>query len=298
MRYRILVPALLLPLLTLASPAPASAQFDFGAVLQRAQMIAHQITQISNQVNQIRSMARQLSELEDQLEHMERAARGEIDALLAPFSRLAAEPVGLVRDGLAWSSDFQGAARETADAVRDMGRGGRSLTGLWRSAQGAADRVTEADILALFGDQPPEAAARAAENYRRASEAADRQRVLDYATLDAAAELAETIESAQGSFAGLTANGNLSREHLSRCAHWLIGWEAAEMPPELPQTCRCLQHPPSAGPVALQRPERAGRRRPPTLATADRILAFTSSTTEPSARMIRGLTIETGRTEP
>ncbi len=251
MLRRTLVTALLLSLTTLASPAPASAQFDLGSWIQRAQMIANQITQISNQVSQIRSMAQQLSELEDQLEHMERAARGEIDALLAPFSRLAAEPVGLVRDGLAWGSDFQGAARETVDAVRDMGRGGRSFTGLWRSAQGAVDRVTEADILALFRDHPPEAATRAAENYRRAREAADRQRVLDYATFDAAAELAVTIQSAQGSFAGLTANGNLSREHVSRCVCWLIGALASEMPPELPQTCSRLRPPPSAGLVAL-----------------------------------------------
>ena len=216
MHHRILVMALLAPLLTLASPAPASAQFDFGSWLQRAQIIANQITQISNQVSQIRSMARQLSELEDQLDHMERAARGELGALLQPFSRLAARPVGLVRDGLAWGSDFHGAARETVDAVRDMGSGGRSFTGLWRSARSAADRVTEADILALFRDHPPEAAARAAESYRKSREAADRQRVLDYATLDAAAALAETIQSAQGSFAGLTANGNLSNTALQQ----------------------------------------------------------------------------------
>ena len=267
MRYRILTLALLVPFLALASPAPASAQFDFGSWIQRAQMIANQITQISNQVSQIRSMARQLSELEDQLDHMERAARGEIDAMLAPFSRLAAEPVGLVRDGLSWGSDFQGAARETVDAVRDMGTGGRSFTGLWRSAQGAADRVTEADILALFRDHPPEAGARAT---------ADRQHVLDYATLDAAAELAETIQRAQGSFAGLTANGNLSRAHVSRCVYWLIGSQASEMPPELPQTCSRRQQPPPAGLVALPRPGHARRGRPPTLATADRILAFMS----------------------
>ncbi len=216
MRYRILTPALLVPFLTIASPAPATAQFDFGSWVQRATIIANQIRQITNQVSQIRSMARQLTELEDQLDHMERAARGEIDALLAPFSRLAAEPVGLVRDGLSWGSDFRGTARETVAAVRGFGRGGRSFTGLWRSARGAADRVSEADILALFRDQPPAAAARAAEDYRRAREAADRQRVLDYATLDAASALAETIESAQGSFAGLTANGNLSNTALQQ----------------------------------------------------------------------------------
>ena len=216
MLHRILAPTLLLPLLLLASPAPASAQFDFGSWIQRATIIANQITQIRNQVRELSSMASQLTELEDQLDHMERAAKGHIDALLQPFSRLAAEPAGLVSDGLAWGSGFQGAARETVDAVRDMGSAGRSLTGLWQSAQDAADRVGEADILALFGDLPPEVASRAADDFRRAREAAGRQRVLDYAALDAAAELAETVESAQGSFADLTANGNLSNTALQQ----------------------------------------------------------------------------------
>jgi len=215
MRHRILIPALLVPLLTLADPAPASAQFDFGSWFQRATIIANQITQISHQVSQIRSMARQLTELEDQLDHMERAAKGEIDALLRPFSDLAADPVGLVRNGLAWRADFTGQARGTVDAVRDFGNG-RSFTDLWRAAHGTADRVTEADILGLYRNLPPRAATRAAEDYRRAREAADRQRVLDYAALDAAAALAETIESAQGSFADLTANGNLSNTALQQ----------------------------------------------------------------------------------
>ena len=216
MRNRFLVLALAAPLLTLAAPEPASAQFDFGGVFQRAQIIANQITQIANQVRQIRGTRRQVRELENQLSHMKLAARGELDALLQPFSRLAAEPVGLVRDGLGWGSDFQGAARQAVDAVRSFGRGGRSFTGLWRSARGAADRVSEADILALFGDLPPEAGSRAVEDYRRSRLMADRQGVLDYATLDAATALAETIESARGSFAGLTANGNLSNTALQQ----------------------------------------------------------------------------------
>ena len=215
MRHRILIPALLAPLLTLADPAPASAQFDFGAVFQRAQMIANQATLIANQVRELRAMARQLSELEDQLNHMERAARGEIDALLQPFSNLAADPVGLVRDGLGWRSDFTGQARGTVDAVRDFGNG-RSFTGLWRAAHGTADRVTEADILDLYRRLSPRAATQAIEDYRRDRETADRQRVLDYAALDAAAALAETIESAQGSFADLTSNGNLSNTALQQ----------------------------------------------------------------------------------
>ncbi len=215
MLHRTLAPALLVPILLLAGARPASAQFDFGSWFQRATIIANQITQISHQVTQIRSMARQLTELEDQLDHMERAAKGEIDALLAPFSDLAADPVGLVRDGLGWRYDFTGPALGTVDAVREMG-GGRSFTGLWRTARSAADRVTEADILALYRDQSPEAARRALEDYQRARLAADRQRVLDYATLDAAAALAGTIESAQGSFDDLTSNGNLSNTPLQQ----------------------------------------------------------------------------------
>ncbi len=215
MLHRILAPALLVPVLLLAGARPASAQFDFGSWFQRATIIANQITQISHQVTQIRSMARQLTELEDQLDHMERAAKGEIDALLRPFSDLAADPVGLVRDGLGWRSDFTGPARGTVDAVRRFGTGG-SFTDLWRTAHGTADRVSDADILALFANLPPQAATRALEDHRRAREAADRQRVLDYAALDAATELAVTIESAGGSFAGLTSNGNLSNTALQQ----------------------------------------------------------------------------------
>ena len=87
---------------------------------------------------------------------------------------------------------------------------GDSFTDVWRSAQGVADQVSEADILELFRNRPAEASSRAVEDYRQAKEAADRQRVLDYAMMDAAASLASTVESAQGSFDDLTANGNLS----------------------------------------------------------------------------------------
>ena len=87
---------------------------------------------------------------------------------------LAAGPFGLVRDGLAWGSDFTGPGREMVGAVRDFGTGG-SFTGLWRTARNAADRVTEADILALYRNHPAEVATRALEDYRRARQAADRQ---------------------------------------------------------------------------------------------------------------------------
>ena len=88
-----------------------------------------------------------------------------------------------------------------------------------RSAQGVADQVSEADILELYRNRPAEASSRAAADYRQAREAADRQRVLDYAMMDAAASLASTVESAQSSFDDLTANGNLSKSSSSHCGY-------------------------------------------------------------------------------
>ena len=206
MRHRSLTTVLLVSILMLASAGPANALFDIGGVIQRAQMIVNQATQIANQIRQMRRMTRQLTELEEQLDYMKEAARGEVDALIEPFAELAAGSIGLVGDGLDWGSDFTGAAGELVDAVRGMGSGD-SFTDVWRSAQGVADQVSEADILELYRNHPAEASSRAVEDYRRAREAADRQRVLDYAMMDAAASLASTIESAQGSFDDLTANG-------------------------------------------------------------------------------------------
>ena len=275
MRHRSLTTVLLVSILMLASAGPANALFDIGGVIQRAQMIVNQATQIANQIRQMRTMTRQLTELEEQLDYMKEVARGEVDALIEPFAELSAGSIGLVGDGLDWGSEFTGAAGELVDAVRGMGSGD-SFTDVWRSAQGVADQVSEADILELFRNRPAEASSRAVEDYRQAREAADRQRVLDYAMMDAAASLASTVESAQDSFDELTANGNLSRAHVNRCVHWLIGLHASDMPPELPQTCSCLQQPPSAGLVALQHPQHGRRGRSPKLATADRVLAFMS----------------------
>ena len=215
MRYRTLVAALLVPVIVLTGVAPARALFDIGGAVQRAQMIVNQVTQIANQVRQMRTMTRQLDELEDQLEYMEEVARGEVDALAEPFTELAAGPLGLVADGLDWGDEFAGPAGELVTAVRGMGTG-TTLTGHWQEVRDAADLVTEADILELYGNQPPAASTRALGDYRRSREAADRQRVLDYATMDAAAALTSTIAGAESSFGDLAASGNLSNTALQQ----------------------------------------------------------------------------------
>ena len=172
-------------------------------------MIVNQATQIANQVRQMRTMTRQLDELEDQLDYMEEVARGEVGRSPSRSPSSPPDPLGLVADGLGWGGEFTGAAGELVTAVRGMGNG-TALTGHWQEVRAAADLVSEADILALYGDQPPEASTRAVGHYRRSREAADRQRVLDYATMDAAAALTATVAGAETSFGELAANGNLS----------------------------------------------------------------------------------------
>ncbi|MDE0081663.1 MAG: hypothetical protein OXT72_03320 [Gammaproteobacteria bacterium] len=215
MRYRTLVAALLVPVIVLTGVAPARGLFDIGGAVQRAQMIVNQVTQIANQVRQMRTMTRQLTELEDQLDYMREMARGEVDALAEPFTELAAGPLGLVADGLDWGGEFSGAAGELVTAVRGMGTG-TALTDHWRDVREEADLVSEADILALHGNQPPEASARAVGDYRRSREAADRQRVLDYAMMDAAAALTAAVAGAERSFGELAASGNLSNTALQQ----------------------------------------------------------------------------------
>ncbi len=216
MSRRALVPApACLLALAIVAPAPARAQFDFGAWMQRAQIVANQVAQLANDVRSLSEMGRQLTQLERQLTHMTQAARGELGALARPFADLAAGPVDRVGDRSRWRSDFSGAALETARALGALGDGG-SLADLQRRERRAADRLDEAGLLELYGDRPPAAAARALADHRRARAAADRRRAFDRAALEAADALAATVESARASFAELTANANLSNTALQQ----------------------------------------------------------------------------------
>ena len=82
MRHRILTAALVLAAtLVPARALPAQLLGGITGTIQRAQMIANQVTQLANQLSQMRTMARQLTELEEQLDYMKEVARGEVDAL-------------------------------------------------------------------------------------------------------------------------------------------------------------------------------------------------------------------------
>ena len=91
----------------------------------------------------------------------------------------------------------------------------------------------------------------------------------------------------------LDGNGNPSREHVSRCVYWLIGSQASEMPPELPQTCSCprqrrLVAPPVLG-ACTERVAEAGDGQPGSRAHSKHYGT--------NARTIPGFTAESRRTE-
>ncbi len=217
MRMKLLATFMLVPLILFVSIAPTHA-FVGGitGAIQRAQIIANQITQIAVEVSEVAAMADQLNELQDQLTHMKEAALGQVNALTQPFADLASAPATIVSDGINWGSDFTGESQQLVSAVTDMGQNGTSITQLWRNRLAQADVVGEQDILALFTNHPPEAAGRVLENYRATRQQADNRRVLDYTTLDAAAALTQAIQDAQGSFATLRNNTNISNTALQQ----------------------------------------------------------------------------------
>ena len=185
---------------------------------QRAIIIAQQLTQIGHQISTLREARDQVDNLEDQLEQMRDQALGEIGALTDAFADLSSTPASLLGGGgaLSWASDFSGDVLPVVQAVSSLGAAGEVLTNQWRQQLADADEVTAADILDLFDDPDEGAAAVAALEARR--QAGDRRRVYDYAAMDAAERLAETLEAAQLSLAGVRSQTNMSETALQQAA--------------------------------------------------------------------------------
>ena len=216
---RTLTVAVLVPLLIMLTTTPAHA--IFGSILagiQRAQMIINQGIQIYEaQISKL-TMDNQLTELTGQFSHLKDQALGSVGAITEPFTALASQPTGLISLGLSWKNDFTGEARELVDAVEAMGNTGESFTGSWRTKLQQADQVSEQDILASLAHHPPGIAARATENFNNARERGDKRLVFDHALSDAAAELADAVQSAVNSYEGLRNNTNTSNTALQQAA--------------------------------------------------------------------------------
>ena len=199
--------ALLLPLFVGA--AAGLVVTDPAAKVQRVTIMANQVTQAT-------TLTEQLTEMRSQLDHMREAARGEIEALTAPFTELASQGTGLVSDAMSWKSQFSGVPGQLANAVADMGNSGTSLTTTWSGWLQQADVVSEADITALYTNLSPILSQDAAEGWRKSRQRADNKIVMNQALADAAAELAKSLKDAQQSLDSLKNQTNMSNTALAQ----------------------------------------------------------------------------------
>ena len=210
--------ALMLPALLFASVQDGQAILGvITSAAQRAIIIAQQLTQIGHQISTLREARESVDNLEDTLEQMRDEALGEIGALSDAFAELSSAPASLLGSGgLSWASDFSGEVLPVVQALSSLGGAGDVLTNQWRQQLADADNVNASDILALFDDPDVGAEAVAALEARRID--GDRQRVYDYAAMDAAERLAETLEAAQLSLAGVRGQTNLSETALQQAS--------------------------------------------------------------------------------
>ncbi len=209
-----LILLLALALVVTVSTTPAHA--IVAGVIQRATIIANQLTQIRHQLTSIRKYTDQITELRNQYEHMKEATLGQIGALRDSFSDLISPPARRVSDRIDWAGDFHGEARRIVEGVRQMGRRGRSVRRTWQRALRDADQLTDRDLARLLADQPPDVIARSVNDFERQRERADKKLVMDHALADSAAHLSDAVNTAQDSLDKLRNDSNRSRTALGQ----------------------------------------------------------------------------------
>jgi len=174
-----------------------------AAWIQRALIIAQQVTQIGNQVDQIKQFQAKLDKIREQVtmvKDVKDSALGVIGGFKQDFTTLFSAPGDLVGDFMdGWGSEFEGEARQVFDAARSMARSGRSIREGWDGLLRQADQVTEQDILSISSHLPPEIADRMVEQWRNRQSHADKLLVHDHTVADAAAALAKMLKETQGS---------------------------------------------------------------------------------------------------
>ena len=208
--------ALLLTLVLIAAVATTPAHAIVAGIIQRATIIANQLTQIRHQITSIRKYTDQLTELRDQLDHMREATLGQIGALRSSVSDLISPPADLVVDRIDWAGEFQGEARRIVEGVRQMGRSGRSLRETWRDALQNADRLTDGDLHQLLAVQHPDVIARGLADFQRQRARADKRLVMEHTVADAAAHLSGAVKAAQESLDRLRNDSNKSETALGQ----------------------------------------------------------------------------------
>ena len=190
-----------------------------AAWIQRAIIIAQQVTQIGNEVDQIKQFKDKLDKMREQVEmvkDLQDSVRDGLNMLTDPFRDLISTPADLVGDTMNWGNEFRGEARKTFDAARDFGRNARSLREGWRGRLSEADQVSESDILGLYRDLPPEVSQKVLEAWKRRRAQADSQLVHDHTVADAAAALTKMLKDTQASIDKLRNQTNTSATALGQ----------------------------------------------------------------------------------
>ena len=181
---------------------------DVAALAQRVTIIANQGIQIGHAVSGLRRATEQFNKLKQQYDHLREQALGEIGALTAPLTEIAALPGQLVGAGLTWRDDFTHTdAAGLVDALDLFSNDGTPLTDYWRDRLNATPAVTEQQVLTAYSTLPVGLADRAAENYRRD---AARRTAMSHGVNDAAALATSTVKSALDSLAALRGQTNAS----------------------------------------------------------------------------------------
>ena len=192
------IAAITLSVVLVTAPAFALPVTDIGALIQRITMMVNQTTVITNQLTQIRQFSDKLTKMTDQVQHLKEKAMGSYHALTAPFTSLISAKNEVVGTGMSWVGQFQGTAGQIANTYKELSDG-VSVRGGWDGLLQTADTVTETDLVDIFANLPPEVGSRAGDLFRQQRESADRQRVLDHALADSAAELIESLKATQES---------------------------------------------------------------------------------------------------
>ena len=208
MRHALWITVFLAPVI---AGTTTHAFFDISAPIQRAVMIANQVTQIGHAVTSLASLREQFGKLKEQYDHIRAQTLGEVGQLTETFTDLSALPGQLVGTGLTWREDFADTdTTALVDALDLFSNNGTPLTDHWRGRMTEADTVSEHDVVSQYADLPVSLASRAAANYRRRRARGAQRTALNYAVNDAAAHAAATITSALESYERLRAQTNTS----------------------------------------------------------------------------------------
>ena len=217
MKQRILTAVVVIPLFIVITTTPAYALFgSILAGIQRAMMIANQVTQIANDIVAKVTFDGQLTQMVQQATHLKEQALGTVGALTDPFTELASTPTKFIGLGLSWKNEFTGIAQDVASNVENMGETGKSFRESWKQRLTDADTVSETDILNLFQGSSPEIAARASRNFLAAQEAGNKRLVLNHTMSDTASNLMIAAKDAVESYKGLRDNTNVSNTALAQ----------------------------------------------------------------------------------